>query len=184
MPFYTSLGTSQQRWNGHICNRNQKARTSRDSSWQLACNGGCLTAIVTKACRKYICFMTRQALTLFQQYYQGDLCVPAGQEVSLKIIQRVLACFRQRKIKSKLPAVYLTTRHFTISPAANLFLSSPSFSTFVPFLCFLFFCQTLLFFLSTSPTLFHSPWSPPFYFSLFHLIYSWMRPSSLSPPFF
>ena len=68
----------------HLCNRNQETRTSRDPSWQLSYNGGRLTAIVTKACTKFICFMTRQALPLFQRNYLDDLCVPAGQEMSLK----------------------------------------------------------------------------------------------------
>lgn len=63
------LGTSQ-----NMCE--VETRTSRDSSWQLSCSGGRLTAIVTKACTKFVFFfMTRQARSLFQRNYLDDLSV-------------------------------------------------------------------------------------------------------------
>ena len=100
-PFLKTSQYTAERWKNHLCNRNQETRTSRDPSWQLSYNGGRLTAIVTKACTKFICFMTRQALTLFQRNYLDDLCVPAGQETSLKTIQQVLACFHNNCCKCR-----------------------------------------------------------------------------------
>lgn len=154
------------RWKSH--NRNQEVGTSRDSSWQLRCNGGRLTATVTKAC-KFFCVMTRQASPLFPAKLSGAISEYLQNRRALKKqsskfwpVSITTPVNASRKRRKKRPTDCLTASCPAISPPANLFHSSHLFSPLL-FHCSSGFSGWILFFFpSASLPFFYSLWTPPF----------------------
>lgn len=115
-------------------NRNQEVGTSRDSSWQLRCNGGRLTATVTTAC-KFFCVMTRQAPTLFPAKLSGQSVSTCRTGERLKKKQSskfwpvplTTPVNAVGKEERSIPPIILEPAA-AISPPANLFHSSHLFS--------------------------------------------------------
>lgn len=122
--------------------------------------------------------MTRQAHTIFKRNHQAYLYL---QDHSLlKEFARFCSTSSmifEIPLKEKKASHHLSYNktHCNQPSGQSVFHLSP-FSAFVPFPCFLFY--------GPLPLFLNSPIVLLFSFFLFHFIYIWMQPLSISPPFF